>query len=42
MPSTVVPGRGSERVELDDGPETDPERGPPGDSAPKGPSEGNK
>ena len=41
MPGTIVPGRGSERVEHDDGPETDPEIAPSGDSAPKGPSEGN-
>ena len=40
MPSTIVPGMGSEGVEHDDGPETDPEKAPPGDSAPKGPSEG--
>ena len=40
VPSTIVPGMGSEGVEHDDGPETDPEKAPPGDSAPKGPSEG--
>ena len=41
MPSAAVPDRGSERVEHGQGPETDPERAP-GDSGPKGPSEGIK
>ena len=41
VPSAIVPDRGSKRVEDDSGPETDPRRAP-GDSAPKGPSEGIK
>lgn len=42
MPSAIGPDRGSERVEHDGGPETEPERVPSGDSAPKGPAEGTK